>query len=171
MNTATVVSDIFDNNTGNNTDTVTTNVIPTADLRVVKTASTGLIYSGTIVVYTINYENLGNSNATGVTITDILPAEITFISASAGAYSGAVHRVFLTGIILNDNQTGVLVITGIGNANITSGLTIINTGTITSSIFDPNTTNNTSRTIGTGKENPVSDLSISKTANTGIAYS
>lgn len=106
-----------------------------------------------------------------MTITDILPAEITFISASTGIYSGASHRLFLTGIALNDNQTGVIVITGMGNSTITSGDTIVNTGTITSNIFDPNTANNTSRTIGTGKGNAISDLSISKTASTGIAYS
>ena len=93
------------------------------------------------------------------------------MSASTGTYSGAVHRVYVTGVTLTAGETGSIVITGIGNSTITSGVSIINTGSITGVLLDFNTGNNTSIASGTGRVSAISNLSITKTANTGIAYS
>src|SRR5438093_572808 len=36
------------------------------------------------LTYTLSYSNTGNANATGVVITDTVPANTTFVSATAG---------------------------------------------------------------------------------------
>lgn len=100
-----------------------------------------------------------------------MPSTIDFVSTSTGTYSGAVHRVYLTGLTLTAGETGSIVITGIGNSTITSGVSIINTGSITGVLLDFNTGNNTSTTAGTGYVIVNTDLFINKVANTGNAYS
>lgn len=72
-----------------------------AALTITKTASTGIIYSGTTVVYTITYTNTGPNNTSGVIITDFLPSYINFVSASTGTYSGGTHTLIKTGLTVN----------------------------------------------------------------------
>src|SRR5439155_438155 len=40
--------------------------------------------AGSNITYTLSYSNSGNANATGAVITDTLPANTTFVSATAG---------------------------------------------------------------------------------------
>jgi uncharacterized repeat protein (TIGR01451 family) len=53
------------------------------DLKITKTASAGTVTVGETITYTIKVENLGPEAATGVTITDPLPREVDFGSASS----------------------------------------------------------------------------------------
>lgn len=53
------------------------------DLKVTKTASAGTVNVGEPIAYTIKVENLGPETATGVTVTDSLPKEVDFVSASS----------------------------------------------------------------------------------------
>lgn len=53
------------------------------DLKVTKTASAGTVNVGETITYTIKVENLGPETATGVTITDSLPKEVDFVSATS----------------------------------------------------------------------------------------
>lgn len=54
-----------------------------ADVRITKTASSSNPHGGDLVTYTLLVENLGDSAATGVVVTDALPPGVTFDSASA----------------------------------------------------------------------------------------
>jgi uncharacterized repeat protein (TIGR01451 family) len=56
-----------------------------ADLSVAKTDSPDPVASGGTLTYTIQVTNLGPSGSSGMTLTDTLPAGVTFVSSSPGA--------------------------------------------------------------------------------------
>jgi uncharacterized repeat protein (TIGR01451 family) len=53
------------------------------DLRITKTANSSSVNVGSNLTYTIQVENLGPEAATGVTVTDRLPSEVDFVSATS----------------------------------------------------------------------------------------
>jgi uncharacterized repeat protein (TIGR01451 family) len=62
-------------------------VAPSADLSVTKTDLPDPVTAGTSLTYTVTVTNngsFGNTDATGITLTDTLPSGVTFVSASAG---------------------------------------------------------------------------------------
>jgi len=63
-----------DTTQGNNSDSITSPVAPSADLELVKTVSSDSISAGEGVVYTLTVVNNGLSAATGVDVADTLPA-------------------------------------------------------------------------------------------------
>src|SRR5436309_1119223 len=83
-NTASV-SGGGEGNTANDSASDVTNVVSRADIAVAKIASSGTITVGSNVDFTITVTNNGPSDATGVQITDQLPAGLTFVSATASA--------------------------------------------------------------------------------------
>jgi uncharacterized repeat protein (TIGR01451 family) len=89
-NTATIThSDQFDPNTANNTASATVN--PQADLALTKTVSNATPNVGDTVTFTVTLTNNGPDPATNVTVEDVLPAGLTFVSAtpSQGTYDHA----------------------------------------------------------------------------------
>ncbi|MBN1660810.1 MAG: DUF11 domain-containing protein, partial [Anaerolineae bacterium] len=58
--------------------------LPGPDLRIQKTAAPDPVEAGDLLTYTLVVENLGNTQATGVTITDTLPADTAFARADEG---------------------------------------------------------------------------------------
>src|SRR5205823_3841899 len=59
--------------------------------RVTKTDGTGSAQPGQTLTYTLTITNNGNQGATGVLLTDTLPAHTTFVSASdGGTFGGGV---------------------------------------------------------------------------------
>ena len=70
----------------NNTSTVVTPAVRTGpDLRISKTDSNATATPGGVIVYTLNYTNVGNSLATGVVITETVPPNTRFKAASSTA--------------------------------------------------------------------------------------
>ena len=72
----------------NNSDAASVNAAAAADLRVTKAVSDPVPAVGGLVTYTIAVTNLGPSAATSVTISDVLPASVTYVSStpSQGSY-------------------------------------------------------------------------------------
>ncbi len=70
---------------GNNTAGDTTPVNATPDLSLTKSDGGASTTPGGTVIYTLSFGNAGNQGATGVTLTETVPAESTF---NAGASSG-----------------------------------------------------------------------------------
>jgi uncharacterized repeat protein (TIGR01451 family) len=70
---------------------VTTRIKPAVDLSVVKSADLTKVTVGQTVSYRVAIRNAGPNDATGVTVNDLLPANLSFISAtpSAGGYDPA----------------------------------------------------------------------------------
>jgi len=75
-NTATIATATAETNLANNTGTVTTTV-QTADVVIVKSGPS-TVFPGDQLIYNIIYQNLGPATATGVLITDTLPAGVTY---------------------------------------------------------------------------------------------
>jgi uncharacterized repeat protein (TIGR01451 family) len=74
---------VADSNAANNTDTDSTIIEPRIDLALTKTASTATPTQGVPFSYTVTVSNTSINNATGVAVLDVLPAGLTFVSATA----------------------------------------------------------------------------------------
>ena len=87
-NTASVTATETDPNPGDNAASASTAVIPVADVAILKTVSNPapLVTQG--FTFTVMATNGGPSTANGVVVTDVLPANLGFVSAvpSQGAY-------------------------------------------------------------------------------------
>ena len=154
-NTATVAGG-GEVNTANDTATDLTNIVSRADIAVAKIASSGTVTVGSNVDFTITVTNNGPSDATGVLVTDQLPAGLTYVSdlASVGTYNSG---------------TGVWTIGALASgasATLTLTATVTTTGPLTNTAAktaenetDPNAANNTASVTITGQ---APDLTITK---------
>ncbi|MEJ5199854.1 MAG: DUF11 domain-containing protein, partial [Anaerolineae bacterium] len=89
-NTALVGSQTFDPDGSDNEDTVAAPV-RFVDLQIAKSDGAERVLHGQILTYTLVITNVGNTTATGVVVSDRVPANTTFVAASAGgALSGDV---------------------------------------------------------------------------------
>lgn len=80
-NTATVTTTSADGNQGNNSATVTNPVDPRADVNVVKSGP-ATILAGADITYTVTVRNDGPSEANDVGLSDQMPPNTTFVSAT-----------------------------------------------------------------------------------------
>ncbi|PWH14074.1 MAG: hypothetical protein DDG59_13475 [Anaerolineae bacterium] len=138
-NTATLSSS-YDSNPANNTYTTTVNV-QSADLEVLKTVDRSNPAEGESVTYTITVTNKGPNDASGITISDLLPASLTYQSHSTnnGTYQASNGEWNLGN--LPNQAFATLTITAKVNS-FTAGQTIQNTATRTaSSPYDYNALN------------------------------
>jgi gliding motility-associated-like protein/uncharacterized repeat protein (TIGR01451 family) len=88
-NTATLSSTTADPTSGNNSSTITPVPGAVSDLSITKTVNNATPYAGGIVEFTLTANNAGPSTATGVSVTDVLPAGYTYVSnttPSAGSF-------------------------------------------------------------------------------------
>ncbi len=103
-------------------------VISTADVSVVKTVDAPTKHVGDTVTYTITAHNAGPSTATGVTVTDLLPSTLTYVSAVPDADYDEATGLWTVGTMANGADS-VLTITATVNAG-TVGTSILNTTNI-----------------------------------------
>ena len=99
-NTGTISdADQFDPNAANNTASAT-ETPQQADLSVTKTVSDATPNVGDQITFTVTLSNQGADAATGVQVTDLLPAGLTFVSAtpSQGTYNN-VSGVWTVGTV------------------------------------------------------------------------
>ena len=86
-----IAGDQFDPNTSNNSSGVdlTSTPVPEADIEVRKSADPLVLPVGSDVTFTVTVTNKGPSAATGVALTDVLPAGLALVSAtpSQGTYT------------------------------------------------------------------------------------
>src|SRR5262249_14945279 len=101
-NTATIDSDTDDPDLSNNSDE--TSVPPqSADLAVTKTVDNARPNVGDVVTFTVTVTNSGPDAATGVIVTDPLPAGLRFVGAtpSQGTYDRTIG-VWTVGTLIED---------------------------------------------------------------------
>ena len=128
----------------NNSSSVTF-YVPLADVGVVKSVSTSVVYETDSIHYTLLVTNVGPDAATSVVVTDALPAGVTFVSSSSADYS-TNGNLWVVGSLAAGAATSVTV-------NVT-----VNAGTVGTSITnwlavssldqdDRNPTNDTSSKV------------------------
>ncbi len=100
-NTATVTANESESNLANNTGTAVLTV-DGVDLAVTKVVDTPTPGEGNTINYTITVRNNGPAPATGIAITDTLPAGVTYVSDDSASTSTTY-----------DSGTGVWTLTGI----------------------------------------------------------
>ncbi len=116
-------------------------VVGSADLSIVKTGAATASGSAN-VAYSIVVANSGPTGASGVTVTDVLPAGTTFLSAQTtqGVCSGTTTVICSLGAINNGSNATVTLTIQMPAA---SG-TVSNTATVTAAENDPTPGNNSS---------------------------
>ncbi len=154
-NTATVANSNDTNPANNSSSSPTT--ISSADLAVTKTASPTNPVEGATVAYTIRVTNNGPSTADNVTVTDVIPAALTYVSSSAslGSYSSG-SGIWTVGTLLN-GASATLILNATVNVG-QSGQTIGNSATVSGGPYDYASTNNTAN----------ASLTIPPTVLTGV---
>lgn len=165
VNTASVSSSTDPGTAGNNSTSLTSDVSPSSDVAVVKTASAGQVTAGEGVTYTLTVVNNGPSAATGVTVADTLPADVVPSTATSTAGTCAVtgQQVDCT---LGGVPTGTpVVVTIVARTAAGAALGVrTNTARVASTSADATPGNNTSsvdvRIVAEA------DVQLTKTANT-----
>jgi gliding motility-associated-like protein/uncharacterized repeat protein (TIGR01451 family) len=138
------------------TDTSTTSVKRTADIRVVKSGP-AIVAAGGEITYTVDISNEGPADVSPVTITDIVPAAITVsnwkvvpvsgISTITNPTSGTGNNITIQAS-LNSKAEIRLTVTGIVKQGTTGQLTNTANATLPANVVDP-TPDNSSTVVTT----------------------
>ncbi len=110
VGTYTVTLTVTDDDTGQGADTLIVTVVPATDLALTKQATPDPVLAGTALVYTLTVLNHGPSDATSVVVTDTLPANVTFASASAGCLETGGVVTCAIGDVANGASVSVQII-------------------------------------------------------------
>src|SRR5207245_2786381 len=143
-NTATVSGDQSDPDHSNDSANVTTTVTPapppppSADLAVTKSASPDPFNAGDDLTYTIGVSNDGPSDATGVTLSDPIPAGTSFVSADSGGSLSAGTVTWSIGALASGASTTVHLVVQVDPAQTSD---VSNTATVTGDQSAPNAPN------------------------------
>jgi uncharacterized repeat protein (TIGR01451 family) len=121
-----------------------------ADVAITKTGPP-VVTEGHNLTWTLTARNNGPATATAVTVSDPLPANTTFVSASAGC-SFAGGTVTCSAGTLNPGQTRTFTITALAGS---AGGSITNTAGVSAHQFDPVYANNVATAVTTLNHNPV----------------
>ncbi|MCX7719275.1 MAG: DUF11 domain-containing protein, partial [Candidatus Sumerlaeaceae bacterium] len=134
-----------------------------ADVAVTKSASPNPVFVGQPLTYTIVVTNNGPQPTTA-TLTDVLPAGVSFVSASTGCSEVSGTVTCAVGPLAAGQATTVTIVV-VPN---TTG-TIVNRAVVAGGAFDPVPGNNQTPDVET-QVRPLADLSITKTASTNRIF-
>jgi len=164
-NAAAAVSSTFDPQPGDNHDSATASTTPGADVAVTVGASADPVDAGDTIVYTIDVQNLGPSDATGVVVTDALQSAAGFVDATGGITPSGPSGNVLTwpAVDLAAGASQGYTVRFVAGAK----GTIDNTATVAATTFDPVASNNSSTT--TTIVNPA-NIDVSILAPTSVSF-
>jgi uncharacterized repeat protein (TIGR01451 family)/fimbrial isopeptide formation D2 family protein len=138
----------------NDSATATIDVPAAADLAVAKTVDVAHPDVGSNVTYTVTATNNGPDDATGVKVTDVLPAGLSFVSADPAAdWAGDTWTVGA----LDDGASATLTLV----ATVADPGTIKNTATVGGNQYDPEPANNSASV----SFDQLVDLAVKKTVD------
>jgi uncharacterized repeat protein (TIGR01451 family) len=159
-NTATVSSATADLVSGNNSATDTDTLVPSANMRAAKVVTSGpAVQEGGNITFVLFGANDGPSDAQNVSISDVLPAGTTFVSASpiwpgtgscitpAVGNGGTVTCTWPGATPANTYPGVVLTVRVVPGTHGPGNTTVSNTLSASSSTADPNNANNTSAPV------------------------
>jgi len=165
--TATVSASTPDPNNSNNTASGAVTFVSSADLAITKTASPNPVIAGTNLTYTITVSNAGPSTATGVVVTDTIPAQVSVLSVTpssgsckAGISGNPLQPLTCTlGNVAKSGTATVVVVAAVAS-NVPSGTVVNNNASVSSAVLDPNNANNSATAAATVLTS--ADLSVVK---------
>ncbi len=178
IDSASVSANISDPDSSDYTATDTNTVDKVSDLSITKSGPAS-VNAGESLTYTMVVTNNGPSNAAGVSLSDVLPTELTGVqfcrsnpganNCSGGNFAWPITNsipVPTSGIIAPGAGGAITVkITGTIPASTADGTVISNTGTVSSTSTDPNGANNTSTPAVSTTITTSANLAVLKTAS------
>ena len=99
---------------------VSVKVMPVVDLTVVKSADVSVVDVNGEVVFTVNVTNNGPSNATGVRITDVVPAGFEFVGSNATGYDSATGLLTVPLIEAGESYVFTITLKAVTNGTLTN---------------------------------------------------
>ena len=167
VNTAAVSSTTPDPDLANNSTTITTPVVTSADLSIVKTITTSPLVPGQPVTFELTVTNAGPSAAQTVSVSDALPVSL-LNAVVAPPYDDecpiAASVVTCSFATVAPGSFTIVVTADLDEA--ATG-TLANTATVVSPTPDPDLTNNASS--ASGPIEPSADVRIAKTGTAVVA--
>jgi uncharacterized repeat protein (TIGR01451 family) len=146
---------------GNNAASATTAIIAQADVLARKFDSSDPVVAGQGLIYTLVVTNAGPSRAIGTTVSDTLPAEVSFSSTSAGCIqSGGTVTCSAGGLAPGSSRAFTVAVTVL--PLVAHGVVITNSAAVSANEPDPASVNNTA--VESTTIDRLADISISKTA-------
>ncbi|MDQ0649461.1 putative repeat protein (TIGR01451 family) [Microbacterium natoriense] len=153
---------VVNQNRTSTSNEVQTPVNAAADLAIAKTLDTSPLVAGEPATFTITVTNNGPQTATGVSVTDAVPAgfAVTQVTPAQGTCTiGASISCTLGSLAVNASST--ITVTGTVSASMSPGAALTNTASVSGTLTDPNLSNNTASASGTLTAE--ADVSIIKT--------
>ena len=112
-----------------------------ADLEVQKSVTDSTPDENDLVTFTLSVTNNGPDDSTGIVVSDILPSGLTYVSDTSGGSYNSTTGNWSIGAIANGNTASIDITVSVDSG--TTGSTITNVATITSSsVADNNSVNN-----------------------------
>ncbi|MCM2374216.1 SdrD B-like domain-containing protein [Aporhodopirellula aestuarii] len=166
VNVATIVGDQEDPDLTNN-EVELPATVNSVDLSATKTVDNDTPTVGDTVTFEIVVANAPTSNAvaTGVTLVDVLPDGLTFVSASDGGVFDPVNRT-ITWLLPDIGAAEQSTVSVVASADLDTALqNLVNLARVTAEETDPDPTNNESTTEVVPQPQPSADLSVDKSAS------
>ncbi|MFK8115304.1 MAG: beta strand repeat-containing protein [Rubripirellula sp.] len=165
VNPASITADGTELDTANNSDTATTALTPDFDVVVTKSVDNATPGVGGTVIYTVGINNEGPSQVNGVVLTDVIPNDLTFVSATMGANAGVSDGTSISfpggDLAAGASQTAALTFT----VDATANGTITNTASVPDRTADgENDITNNSATADI-TVTPQADITVAKTVS------
>jgi uncharacterized repeat protein (TIGR01451 family) len=161
IDAATVQAAEVDPTPADASDSESTQVDASADLSITKIATPNPVALGQNLTYTMVVGNAGPSDATGVTLTDPLPAGVTFVSANSPlgpcGFASGTMTCTIGNLTANASAMVTLVVTP------TIAGAVSNTATVDANEADPAAPNDAATADATVSAS--ADLSLTKTAS------
>ncbi|HQI86591.1 MAG TPA: hypothetical protein PKV20_18595, partial [Anaerolineae bacterium] len=158
-NTVIITTTTPGDNPANNEDDYPVAVLAVADLAITKSDNPDPVTPGAPLVYTLVYTNYGPSDAQNVVVTDTLPAEVLFVSATPSASSGPNPLLWNLGT-LAAGASGQIVVT----ATVQPWVTQTFTNTVVIGTDTPETDYDNNRDDEPTDVTPIGEVGIVKTA-------
>jgi len=161
-NTASVASDTDDSDPSNNNGNETTEIVRNADVAIAKAASPSPVLAGENVIYTLTITNDGPSTATDTTVSDVLPAGVTLVSATPNNGTACTGTALVTCDLgtLTPAQVVEIEVIVTTDFDVPNPTVLTNTASVTTSTPDDNDTNDSAAADVT--VNRLADLTLDK---------
>jgi uncharacterized repeat protein (TIGR01451 family) len=170
-NTA-VVSGGGETNLANDTATDVASVFSIADLSVTNNATPNPVAAGSNITYTQVVTDNGPSAADNATLVETVPANTTFVSMSAPAgwtcmtpAIGGTGNVVCTTLSMAGSTAANFSMVVKVNAGTANGTVITGTATVSSSVSDPNSANNTASASTVVGTTALAELTVTNAAS------